>query len=270
MSRTIAHLSDIHFGAVDHGIVEPLLEAVRKLRPDVVVVSGDLTQRARPAEFQQARAFLDRLPEPRIVVPGNHDVPLYNVYGRFVEGLSRYKQFISAELEPCHIDDEIAVIGTNTARSLTWKGGRINLQQIARIKERLCDLSGSVTKVVVTHHPFDLPQGFTESHLVGGAHVAMGHLAECGADLLLSGHMHVSAVSRTVLRYRIAGHCALVVQAGTAASTRGRGELNSFNALRIESGAVAIDRWSWSEEEKSFTAAARECYRKSEDGWAPE
>ena len=97
MSRTLVHLSDIHFGRVDPVVIDPLLCAVRRLAPDVVVVSGDLTQRARTAEFLAAREFLDKLPEPRIVVPGNHDVPLYNLYGRFVEQLARYRQFITSD-----------------------------------------------------------------------------------------------------------------------------------------------------------------------------
>jgi len=269
MSRTLVHLSDIHFGRVDVATVTPLIETVRNIRPDLVVVSGDLTQRARPTEFQEARAFLDQLPKPQIVVPGNHDVPLYNLYGRFVERLEQYRQYITPELEPSYVDDEIAVFGTNTARSLTWKGGRVNARQIARIKERLCTVYKRVTKVVVSHHPFDLPSGFSDQHLVGGARIAMGHLAECGADLLLAGHMHVSAVCRTVLRYQIAGHSALVVQAGTAISTRGRGELNSFNCIRTESGLITVERWSWSEEARVFADACAESYQKTPDGWEP-
>ena len=269
MSRTLVHLSDIHFGTVDPVVLTPLIESVRGIAPHVVVVSGDLTQRARTSEFVEARAFLDRLPRPQIVVPGNHDVPLYNLYGRFVERLDRYHRYITPEIEPAFVDDEIAVLGTNTARSLIWKGGRVNAAQIARIKDRLCNIDSRVTKIVVTHHPFDLPQGFSESHLVGGARMAMGHLAESGADLLLAGHMHVSSICRTVLRYQIAGHSALVVQAGTATSTRGRGELNSFNCIRIESGLMTIERWICSEDRMAFAAASSETYRKTADGWEP-
>ena len=269
MSRRLVHLSDIHFGRVDPALLNPLAAAVRRLAPHVVVVSGDLTQRARVEEFRQARAFLDRLPYPQVVVPGNHDVPLYNLYGRFVGQFARYRQFINSDLEPAYADDQIAVLGTNTARSLAWKGGRVNSRQIASIKERLGALNHQVTKIVVTHHPFDLPEGFSESHLVGGARTAMAHLAECGADLLLAGHMHISVVGRTVFRYQIAGHSALVVQAGTAASTRRRGELNSFNCLRIESGRVEIERWSWSPERSNFAAGVCETYRKTSDGWEP-
>src|SRR5207249_2136747 len=199
---------------------------------------------------------------------GNHDVPLYNLYGRFVERLECYQRYITEDLEPEYVDEEIAVLGTNTARSLTWKGGRINGRQISRIKERLCGLGG--VKVVVTHHPFDLPAGYADQHLVGGARRAMGHLAECGADLLLAGHMHVSAVCHTVLRYQIAGHSALVVQAGTATSTRGRGEMNSFNCIHIESGLMTIERWIWSRDRTEFASGGREMYRKTVDGWEPQ
>lgn len=267
MSRSIVHLSDIHFGRVDVSMLDPLVSAVTEVKPDVVVVSGDLTQRARTEEFLEARAFLDRLPAPRIVVPGNHDVPLYNLYGRFIEQLGRYQRYITEDLEPAYIDNEIAVVGTNTARSFTWKGGRINFRQIACIKEKLADLDHRVVRIVVTHHPFDLPHGFKESHLVGGARMAMAHLAECGADLLLAGHMHTGVVCRTVQRYQIAGHSALVIQAGTAVSTRRRGERNSFNYLQVAPDGVRVERWCWQTETRSFAPAEQEQYRKGPDGW---
>src|SRR5438309_7042065 len=98
--RTIAHLSDLHFGRTDPALIEPLLASLDAIRPDVVVVSGDLTQRARAAEFEQARAFLERVRFPRIVVPGNHDVPLYRVWERFLSPLGRYQRIIQSDLEP--------------------------------------------------------------------------------------------------------------------------------------------------------------------------
>src|SRR5258708_15640865 len=157
MSRTIVHLSDIHFGTVDPTILAPLIAAVRAIAPHVVVVSGDLTQRARPAEFVEARAFLDRLPQPQIVVPGNHDVPLYNLYGRFVERLESYQRYITPDLEPEYVDDEVAVLGTNTARSLTWKGGRVNARQTARTNDWPHGLASGVTRTLVPHNPSSLP-----------------------------------------------------------------------------------------------------------------
>src|SRR4030095_11831424 len=154
--RTIVHLSDLHFGRIDPAVVAPLIETIRQIKPDLVAVSGDLTQRARSHQFEEARAFLDELPKPQIVVPGNHDVPLHNVFARFLEPLTKYRRHITSDLRPFYYDDEIAVMGVNTARSLTIKGGRINEEQVAWMRERLCACDPAVVKIVVTHHPFDL------------------------------------------------------------------------------------------------------------------
>ncbi|MGB9178581.1 MAG: metallophosphoesterase, partial [Pyrinomonadaceae bacterium] len=126
--RTIVHLSDLHFGRVDYSVVKPLIEHVKEAKPDLVAVSGDLTQRARTAQFKEAREFLDALPQPQIIVPGNHDVPLHNVFARFLQPLDKYRRHITDDLEPFYADEEIAVLGLNTARSLTIKYGRINEQ----------------------------------------------------------------------------------------------------------------------------------------------
>src|SRR5205809_516472 len=231
--RIIVHLSDIHFGRVNAQIISPLIESIKNIGPDLVAVSGDLTQRARSREFIEARAFLAELPKPQIVVPGNHDVPLHNVFSRFAQPLAKYRRYITADLRPFYHDEELAVLGVNTARSLTIKGGRINEKQIDWMRERLCAVDPAAVKVVVTHHPFDLPEGHDERQLVGRARLAMETLASCGADLFLAGHLHVSHTTHTATRYKIKGHSALVVQAGTAASDRGRGEENSFNVVRV-------------------------------------
>ena len=171
--RTLVHLSDVHFGRVDEAVVTAIIPVVCSLEPDIVVVSGDLTQRAKPEEFRAARRFLDALPTPQIVVPGNHDVPLYNVFQRFGSPLSKYRRFISKDLEPFYCDDEIAVAGINTARSLTFKDGRINQDQMQRLHDRLAPLDDRMTKIVVTHHPFELPEGVDARNLVGRAAQAM-------------------------------------------------------------------------------------------------
>src|SRR5688572_20358063 len=128
--RTIVHLSDIHFGRVDDTTVQPLVNAVKAVDPHLVVVSGDLTQRARESQFEEAKEFLDKLPDPQIVVPGNHDVPLYNLFARFLAPLDNYRKIINDDTEPVYQDEEMVVAGVNTARSLTWKNGRINEEQV--------------------------------------------------------------------------------------------------------------------------------------------
>src|SRR6185436_13055108 len=146
--RTLAHLSDLHFGRVDYTVRDAVVTNLQTLKPDVVVVSGDLTQRARSHQFQEARQFLDALPQPQIVVPGNHDVPLYNFFARFGRPLDKYRRHITEDLQPFYQDDEVAIVGINTARSLTTKYGRINERQIAGARERLCDVANDVTKIV--------------------------------------------------------------------------------------------------------------------------
>jgi hypothetical protein len=129
-------------------------------------------------------------------------------------------------------------------------------------------LDGRVTKIVVTHHPFELPEGFGAEWLVGRAQMAMRRLAACGADMILSGHLHLSYTGHTADRYRIAGHSALVVQAGTATSTRGRGEFNSFNVLRIEKPQATVERHEF--RNGAFVLAQSECFRHTAKGWVSE
>lgn len=265
--RSIVHLSDLHFGRVNARVLPPLIETITTINPDLVAVSGDLTQRARSHQFAEARAFLDRLPQPQLVVPGNHDVPLHNVFARFAQPLSKYRRYITSDLRPFHHDQEIAVLGVNTARSLTIKNGRINKGQLRWMRERLCDLDPAVVRIVVTHHPFDLPEGHHERDLVGRARMAMEILAGCGADVFLAGHLHVSHTTHSATRYQIKGHSALVVQAGTATSDRGRGEENSFNVVRVEKPHIAVERFVWQPERRSFELASTENFRHTSDGW---
>jgi len=264
--RKIVHLSDLHFGRVNPSLIDPLIRTVREVGPDLVAISGDLTQRARSHQFQQARTFLDALPKPQIIVPGNHDIPLHNVFARFLEPLTKYKRYITDDLQPVYEDEEVVIIGVNTARSLVFKGGRINESQVGRLREKFCSLENGVVKVVVTHHPFDLPEGYDERALVGRARMAMTGLAECGADLFLAGHLHVSHTGHTK-RYNISGHSALVVQAGTATSTRERGETNSFNLLRIAYPAIAVERFTWNPLQSSFAVATTEQFKHTSEGW---
>lgn len=264
--RTIAHLSDVHFGRVDFDLLDPLRATLESVRPDLVVVSGDLTQRAKIEQFHAAKAFFDTLPKPQLVVPGNHDVPLYRVVERFAGPLRNYRAVMGDDIEPVFIDDEIAVVGVNTARSLVFKGGRINREQMERIRSILAPLPDELTKIVVSHHPFNVPEGSDEAHqIVGRAGKALEHLAGCGADLFLSGHLHEASVTRIADRYDIAGVHALVVQAGTATSSRTRGEPNTFNVLRTAPGRITIDRYAW--ERAAFVKDATETFHHDGGGW---
>jgi len=267
--RKIVHISDIHFGKIDYAIVGKLKEKIHEIEPDLIIISGDLTQRARSAQFIEAKEFLDSLPKPQIVIPGNHDVPMYNVLARFATPLDKYKKYISEDLQPFFADEEIAVVGINTARSLTIKDGRINERQIAEVQSKMCDLPNEMLKIIVTHHPFDLPENHTdEDDLVDNAEAAMQAFADCGADVFLSGHLHVSSISETASRYKLeSGHNALVIQAGTATSTRGRGEPNSFNLIEFEQPDLYIKRLECESAQTGFTTAQIKQYLQYEKGW---
>jgi len=264
--RTIVHLSDIHFGRLDPATGPPLRAAISRLMPDLLAVSGDLTQRARREEFAQAKTFLESLPFKRLVVPGNHDVPLYNVFARFLAPLRRYQHTITADLSPVYRDDEMIVVGVNTARSWTWGEGRINARQIDDVVAHLSGAPRDLIRIVVTHHPFDLPEGVREERLLGRAAMAMAKLSTAGADLFLAGHLHVSHIGHTAERYQVAGHSALVVQAGTV-STRSRGEHPSFNVLRIQRPHISVARLAWDQTPGAFSEMAESRYRHTEDGW---
>lgn len=264
--RTIVHLSDLHFGRIDAAILEPVIGFVRELRPDLVAVSGDLTQRARTSEYIAARNFLRALPSPQIVVPGNHDVPLHNLFSRFVKSLDRYRRYITDDLSPFYCDAEIAVAGVNTARALTWKSGRINRAQLAALRHRFDAVSPQHTRIVVTHHPFDLPAGAV-GHVVGRSRLAMATLAACRVDLLLAGHFHIADVGYTAKRYSMPGYSALIVSSGTSTSTRGRGQPNSFNVITIEQRKITIERQIWLPRARHFEKASIEQFARTADGW---
>lgn len=265
--RTVVHLSDLHFGRVDQALLGPLIEATWAARPSAVVVSGDLTQRARDAQFAAARAFLDELPRPQIVVPGNHDVPLHDVFARFFRPLDAYRRHITSDLEPFLSDSEVAILGINTARSFTFKDGKISEEQIESIRRRMCGVGDDVVKMVVTHHPFDLPETSHHETIVGGAAAAMVVVARCGVDVILSGHLHTSHIGHAARRFEVHGHGTLLVQAGTATSTRGRGEPNSFNVIHVEGSRLTVEQRVWDGSVRTFAARSIERFQQSAEGW---
>jgi 3',5'-cyclic AMP phosphodiesterase CpdA len=265
--RTLVHLSDLHFGRIDDAILSPLVEFIRATQPDLVAISGDFTQRARTVEYVAAQKFLSLIPFPKIVVPGNHDVPLRNLFLRFVRSLDSYRRYICDDLQPFYSDSEIAVAGVNTARALTWKDGRINRRQLAKLRESFRHVPAERTRVVVTHHPFDLPAG-VEGRVVGRSRLAIKTLAECEVDLLLAGHFHLADIGQTATRYHIAGYSALIVSSGTSTSTRGRGQANSLNVIRIDRPHLSVERHMWDAATGVFGIASTERFQRTTSGWA--
>jgi 3',5'-cyclic AMP phosphodiesterase CpdA len=233
--RRIAHLSDVHFGREDPDLVAPLLNSLAEADPHIIVLSGDLTQRAKKRQFRAARAFLRQLPpRPLIVVPGNHDVSATNLMERIARPLARYRRYITPDLTPFFHDDEVAVVGINTVRALKRKDGRINRRQVETSCAQLALAPASAIRIVVTHHPMDLPLEDLDHALIDRSPMAMRLFAQAGVDLFLSGHLHSGHTLATRARYDIPGHSAVVAQAGTALSTRTRGQANGWNLIELD------------------------------------
>jgi 3',5'-cyclic AMP phosphodiesterase CpdA len=245
--RTIAQISDLHFGRHNSAAAEDLLASVNEHRPDLVALSGDLTQRAQHTEFAEARRFLNRLDPPKLVVPGNHDVPLFNVISRFVMPFAKYNRYIMPAGLPAgyYVDDQIAVLGVNTARRFTAKSGRVSLEQIAHIRRVFDEVPPNTFKAVVTHHPLAFPAEEPTLELAGRSALALATLAESGVHLLLSGHHHRATSGHSVAEM-VSGNSILVLHAGTAISTRIRGsEGNTYNLLCIDENQVTVTVMEW-------------------------
>jgi 3',5'-cyclic AMP phosphodiesterase CpdA len=265
--RTLVHVSDLHFDRVDRNVVAALAETVRQIAPDVIAVSGDLTQRARSHQFIEAHEFLESLPGPVIVVPGNHDVPLHNVFARFLNPLGRYTRHITSDLHPRYSDPELMVVGTNTTRSLTIGGGGIRRGELQRICEALNGVPESIVKVVVAHHPFDVPHAGAAFGRARRGPEAVELLAHTGVDVFLTGHLHVTYAGPTATRYKVGGRSAIVVEAGTATSTRVRGEPNAFNVLRVDAATIVVEHLEWRSASRAFNSGEVQRFARTAEGW---
>jgi 3',5'-cyclic AMP phosphodiesterase CpdA len=239
----IAQISDTHFGADVPHVVEALVALLRGVAPDLLVLSGDLTQRARPREFAAARAFVRRLATPHaLVLPGNHDIPLFDLARRAFAPYGRFSACFGAELEPSFESDELLVLGVNTTRRWLHIDGRVSGAQVDRVCARLRRARPGQLRVVVTHQPVYVSRPQDRKDLLGGHERALPAWCAAGADVVLGGHIHLPQVH--VMRERRADlpRAMWCVQAGTATSSRVRWEApNSVNLLRYEAPAAPGD-----------------------------
>jgi len=196
------------------------------------------------------------------VVPGNHDVPLYNPYLRFVSKLARFREFIDADIEPRYMDEAMAVIGINTSRALAWKGGRIGKHQVERVRSGFDAAETTALKVLVVHHPMDIPLRWGPGLHARRASRALAEWADCGIGLILAGHAHRALASNDVSSFRMGNHQAVIVQAGTATSTRVRGEPNSFNAIHIDRDRIRVVRETWNRGAGRFEESHEDVFQR--------
>lgn len=247
--REILHISDIHFGPRHlPELSEGVLALIERRPPDLVVISGDLTQRAKPYQFRQAREFVDRIPVPSITVPGNHDVPMYRVWERVLDPFGAYRRHFSPELEPVVEDDELLVIGINTAFNWTIKDGRMTTSGLRRVIELLSRAPEGAVKIVVAHHQLIPAPRFDSQRVLSNAMEAVSIFADHGVEMVLSGHLHQAYVGNTEAYYPSGRRPVLLLHAGTTTSDRGRGtekKRNTCNWIRVDDEEVEVSHLGW-------------------------
>lgn len=275
---TILHISDLHFGPafVPH-VADALLEIAPKLAPTAIVASGDFTQRAKPEQFAEARAFLDKLPPaPLIVTPGNHDVPLYRIKERIFSPHDLYKEHIRAELdEVTQVEDAIFVAINTTSPLRAITNGRIDEGQLDFCEAALGGVSESLLKIVVAHHHFAPAPGFDPDQVMPKAKRAMDRFIHLGVDMILGGHLHRAYIGNSLDIYsgpdREQG--LIIVQCGTTTSRRGRGrerEKNTFNLIQFDKRIIDITHYMYFSEIDSFAPLSTHRFPRSAKYFAPE
>ena len=253
----LLQISDPHFGTERPRVVEALVAFAQRERPDLVVLSGDITQRARAEQFRAARAFADRLGAPVVAIPGNHDIPLFDLPARLFRPYARQRDAFGAELEPVHASAGLLVVCVNTTRPWRHKNGEVSVAQVERVAARLREATPAQLRVVVVHQPAAVLRERDAHDLLRGHANALQRWAEAGADVVMGGHIHLPCV----IEQRGLARPLWVVQAGTAVSSRVRdGVPNSVNLLRWDGAADAreavVEQWDGAADGGAFMLTA--------------
>ncbi len=264
--RTLIHISDLHFGRTEPDLEEALRQKIFEKKPDLIIVSGDLTQRATRKQFLEAEVFFASLPFPIFIVPGNHDVPLYSFWKRLSRPYANYQKHISHDLEPEYLDDEMSVVGINTVRILRMKEGSVNQLQTKRAYHMFHGLPPHVFKIVVSHHPFNIPKKHRKRPMAR-VKKFWKFFEEMQIDIFLSGHLHDTLTHQGEQPYKIDPNGSLIIQAGTAISTRRRHEGNAFNVIILDFPSIRIERYQ-APGTTDFSLVKTDTFARTESGWS--
>jgi 3',5'-cyclic AMP phosphodiesterase CpdA len=255
----VLQLSDPHFGTERAPVVTALRQLVQQQQPDLLLLSGDITQRATRAQFTAARVFIDSLQVPHMLsIPGNHDIPLVNLAARLCRPYARYRASFGTALEGEYENADVLVLTLNSTRSYRHIDGELSARQIERVAARLREARSCCWRIVVTHQPLAVPDAQDAKDLLHGHEEALHSWAEAGADVVMGGHIHLPYVLPVHQLIPTLSGPLWVVQAGTALSSRVRvGAPNSVNLLRIAAAgsaprALHVERWDYNDTRQSF------------------
>lgn len=271
MQYVLMHISDLHAGPPFlPALAEQVAKEAHERRPDLLVISGDLVQRADfRKQWRTITAYLGTLPEPRLIVPGNHDVPLFNLFNRLVRPLSRYKRYISSNLNPVAEFPGLVVVGGNTAHGFTVDGGHLSRHQIKAMERIFSKYSSDTCKVAVLHHHVINPPGHEGRNKISNAETVVEMLDRCGVDLLLCGHIHTSYVGTTLDVLATLERGTIICQSGTTTSRRGKRReagKNSYNVIEINDDAIRISQHLYLEQTGRFEPVAEHAYPRRAAG----
>ena len=257
----LLQISDMHFGTEQPDVMAALLALSQENKPDVLVVSGDITQRATAEQFSRARAFCDSLRIAQMIsLPGNHDIPLFNLFSRVMSPYAAYQKAFGYSLEPDLITPSLCLATVNTTRWWRHKNGEVSKAQIDRVCEQLSRATPQQLRVIVVHQPVHVLRPQDEHDRLRGWEPAVREWAAAGADIVMGGHIHlpyVCELSATVSGLKRRLWC---VQAGTAVSNRIRREApNSVNLLEFTDDAnslhCCVQRWDYQKAGGKFELA---------------
>ncbi|MFT4014806.1 MAG: metallophosphoesterase [Paracoccus sp. (in: a-proteobacteria)] len=259
MTRLL-HLSDLHFGHERTALVQPLLDRVNQAGADLVVVTGDLTHRARSAQFAAAAAFLRRIEAPLIAVPGNHDIPLYRLANRMMQPYRRYRQAVAGNLEPVGHVGRLRVQGLNSVDPMSWQRGMISADQIRRVSD---GIDPDCVNIVALHHPMQQAPAI-DKQLMRGAAEALSQFESQGIQILLTGHLHVWSAGAFL---GPKGRGILQIQAGTALCAREGDRRNEFAVLDFQGPDLLIQRHVAPMDEPGFRPPEHLRFTRRDNRW---
>jgi 3',5'-cyclic AMP phosphodiesterase CpdA len=261
--KKIVHISDLHFGTENSKIVNHLIDDINEIKPDVIVVSGDLTQRAKTKEYSKAKIFLKNLDYHTVVIPGNHDIPLYNIWGRIVHPFKKFETYFD-HIDRYYSDDILEIIGLNSVRNLRWKSGKLSSEQLEIGAAEVKKSGKNIIRILVIHHNLFHISSRRDAVKLFKTKRLHHWLMQNNIDIILFGHDHKSMV-QPILFDDDKIFDFILIQAGTATSNRTRGFPNSYNVIEISDDDCKIKIREY--KNQKFEIISEQQFVKVSAGW---